>query len=227
MPGPSICASVPNNLIKNCGFEDGDFTGWTVLNDDGNTAVEPASFTPPGTNSGEFYCLFGSLTPCTVQQTILGVPAGTPLTLGFYFAQDTNPFTFVAKWNATTLLDIDSPGGPNHNYVKYSYSVVATGNDTVAFTAQDDIGYLGLDDVSLPYTPPAAENIVVTLIFEGVRRYRIKKPVCLAQRPQKRAAFPPIQPSKPKWTRHGIDFRPERERRQGLVRTSALRSAKT
>ena len=224
MPPPSICDSVANNLIKNCGFETGDFSDWTVLNNDGNTEIEGELFYACGVNSGDFSCLMGSQAPCTVEQAITGVPAGTPLTLSFYFAQDTNPFTFVAKWNTTTLLNIASSGGPNNNYVKYSYNVVSTGNDTVAFTAQDDIGYVGLDDVSLPYTaPPPATDVVVTLIFEGVRRYRLKRPSC--QSLQNRAAFPPVQQSKPKWAVHGFDYNPARERRKGPVRTSALRSA--
>src|ERR1700728_1754539 len=32
--GSSICAAVAGNLVANCGFETGDFTGWTVTGSD-------------------------------------------------------------------------------------------------------------------------------------------------------------------------------------------------
>ena len=65
------CAAVMGNLFANCGFETGDFTGWTVLNPaDGNTFVDG------NPNNGAFAASLGSvsLTNCNTVDALSDRP---------------------------------------------------------------------------------------------------------------------------------------------------------
>src|SRR4051794_36246660 len=61
--GVALCASNPNNLILNCGFESGTFSNWSILGirDDGTGGVPPsqipASGIGVGTSGGGFFTI--------------------------------------------------------------------------------------------------------------------------------------------------------------------------
>jgi MYXO-CTERM domain-containing protein len=152
---------VTGNLVLNCGFETGDFSNWTVLNNDGNTAVEGVSFTPPGVNSGNFAAVLGdaATTPTTIEQTFSDI-LGTTLTFSFYLATDGTANAFTAEWDGTPVLSlVDSPA---QGYTQYSYTFTATGSDTISFLEQDPLGYMGLDDVVVVDPPPPNSNVAST-----------------------------------------------------------------
>ena len=165
--GVSICDGIAGNLITNCGFENGAFTGWTVTNPDGadvNTLVEADTFSPPGANSGEFYALLGDdLTdPTTISQGFSDV-AGSTLTFSFYLATDGySGEIFQAEFDGNVLFSL--PSGPAQDYTLYSYSVTGTGSDTISFVEQDvnPTGNMGLDDVSVvdPVATPEPSSLV-------------------------------------------------------------------
>ena len=52
----SICDSIAGNVIVNCGFETGDFTGWTLTGNTGFTGVTSGS---PYVNSGTYGAYLG------------------------------------------------------------------------------------------------------------------------------------------------------------------------
>ncbi len=145
----SVCDAVAGNLVSNCGFETGDFSDWTVSNNDGNTAVEPNSFYPPGTNSGEFFAALGdaSSTPTTIAQTFSDA-VGSTLTFSFYVYTDGNPYSITANWDGENLLSLGSAVATTpEGYTLYSFTLTGTGSDTISFTESDPLGIDGLDDV--------------------------------------------------------------------------------
>jgi hypothetical protein len=151
----SICDAVAGNLVQNCGFELGNFGGWTVLNNDGNTAVESYGFNSMDPNSGNDFAALGDAlsTPTTLEQTVTDV-VGTTLTFSFYVSTDGTGGGLSADYDGTTLLALENTTA--EGYTEYSYTVAATGSDTISFIEQGPIGsYIGLDDVVL-VDPPSS-----------------------------------------------------------------------
>jgi hypothetical protein len=144
----SICDGVAGNLVLNCGFETGDFSNWTVLNDTGNnTSVQGPSFTlGGGVNSGDFFAALGDVSaqPTTLEQTFADVD-GSTLTFSFYLATSGASNDFTASFDGDPLLSV--PDAPRAGYTEYSYTVTGTGSDTISFSVQNAFGWDGLDDV--------------------------------------------------------------------------------
>jgi hypothetical protein len=151
----SVCDAAAGNLVQNCGFETGNFSSWTVLNEDGNTNVERNSFSPPGVDSGVFFAALGNetTTPTTIEQTFADA-AGSTLTFSFYLASDGVSNDFTAAFDGQTLLAL--PSAPAQGYTLYSYAVTGTGSDTIAFGIGDAAGFDGLDDVAVVESQAAA-----------------------------------------------------------------------
>jgi hypothetical protein len=144
---PSICNGVPGNFITNCGFEDGNFTGWTQ---GGNTGFTGVTGSVPYVNSGTFGAQLG--------------PVGSDGTLSQSFAGNTLMFSFrqdPAYWGLDDVvaLDVGTCGnGCNLWDISfYLYNDGGTPNDFTVFWNGVDIGPSLVDDGALPYT-----------LFEGV-----------------------------------------------------------
>ena len=95
----SICDNTPRNQVTNCGFETGDFTGWTLTGFDvpgelnnfyGVEGTDPFDGISP--NSGGWQAYFADVVgnDTTISQTI-STFAGTEYYISFYLAQDTPP----------------------------------------------------------------------------------------------------------------------------------------
>jgi hypothetical protein len=165
----SVCDAVAGNFVQNCGFELGNFDGWTVLNNDGNTAVEGQNFWTTGVNSGNFYAALGdgATTPTTIEQTFTDV-AGSTLTFSFYVATDGTPENFTADFDGTSvvsLVDVAAQG-----YTEYSFTLTATGSDKISFIEQDALGYIGLDDVVVvdPVATPEPSSLAFAVAALGL-----------------------------------------------------------
>jgi hypothetical protein len=194
MPGfasPSLCNAIAGNLVPNCGFETGDFTGWTVAPfpqpgdfitfvDTGLSGLAPNSgtyFAALGTFNGD-----GSLGPTV---SLVTVP-GQTYTFSFYLTNLEpgsldNPNDFSADWAGTTLLSLSN--APNMPYTHYSFTETATSTaTTIGFTERNDVSYWGLDDVSVvPVDPggvpePSTMFLMATgLIGVGLGRWAFRR----------------------------------------------------
>lgn len=154
-------------LIQNGGFETGDFTGWTVVNNDGYTYVDTGSqMIPP--HSGSYLALLGQASSdglCTISQTLTTSP-GQPYLLSLWFDSTSLnggiPNEFSVSWNGNVLFDqanIGSTGWTNLQFI-----VTATNSSTVLqFGEYNDAWYFGLDDISvLPIPPTVFQAMPVT-----------------------------------------------------------------
>ncbi|MFZ4857075.1 MAG: PEP-CTERM sorting domain-containing protein [Desulfuromonadaceae bacterium] len=153
-------------LITNGGFEilgtsigNGLYTapGWTISDTSNGTGI----FTPdPAWNSlglsshsgaafawgGAYNSAIGSLSQ------IVSTDAGQSYVLDFWLANTGGtPNSFLASWNGNNLVNLSNTS--NFTMIKYEFSVVGTGNDTLKFAFNQEPGAWALDDVSLAPVP--------------------------------------------------------------------------
>jgi hypothetical protein len=119
----SYCStSVPGNQVVNCGFETGDFTGWSVTGN-GNPAFDDNPADPNANvyidlsdpNSGTYDAFFG--VPSKYAQTGSGSTYGPPTTLSqtftvlpaYYYS-----LTFELANNGCSVADTGCPGYYNY-----------------------------------------------------------------------------------------------------------------
>ena len=154
----SYCDSIAGNLVKNCGFEMGNFSWWDTSNIEvtpgGHALTSVLGALDIGPNTGQYYAGFGNVnSDATVSQTIqTTVGQGYDFSL-FYAADGSKPHDFSVLWDGSVLLA--TPSQRTDSWVKYSFAVYGTGSDNIEFLGSNQYGYDGLDDVSLTVPEPA------------------------------------------------------------------------
>jgi hypothetical protein len=160
---PSICDAVVGNLVQNCGFENGNTTGWSQV---GNWSTGLNFVDGSDPNSGTSALSDGNLPTYVdptqgfagVSQTITDV-AGAPVLLSFWVAQtgDNTAFgpngqfnqEYEVFWNGTEELLYEAQHGVSP-YTEFSFNfLVGTGSDTLTFEGYALNGFNLLDDVEL------------------------------------------------------------------------------
>jgi len=162
---------VSGNLVSNCGFETGSFSGWTLSGADtpgqlndlyGVEGKDPVDSIAPFSGSYQAFFADLSASPITISQSI-ATSAGSTYSISFYIAQDTNPASggssytdsLAAKFGGSTL--ISSTVVPQEGYTKYTFTDVASGPVSVlSLTFGDDLGEFLLDDVTVAAPEPAS-----------------------------------------------------------------------
>jgi len=148
----------PLQLVQNGGFETGDFTDW-ILNGDGNpdNFVDNGSYYIIAPHSGSYLALLGELGGLAYLSQTLSTTTGQSYLLSCWLNSSDGqlPNKFSVTWNGTTYFDQSSiPAFPAPGWTNLLFIVTATDPSTVLqFGAEDDNGYLGLDDVSVEPIP--------------------------------------------------------------------------
>jgi hypothetical protein len=175
----SICDSTPGQLVKNCGFESGDFTSWNLSGNDvpgqagtlyGVEGTDPIDGISP--NSGSNQAFFADLVSnaTTLSQSITTTPGGV-YSVSWFLVQDT-PIQppqysneFSASFGGDTLVSLSAM--PVQGYTEYSFLVDATSSSSVlSLTFGNDLGEYLVDDVSVTAVTP--EPPAWTLMLVGL-----------------------------------------------------------
>ncbi|MGD0000496.1 MAG: carbohydrate binding domain-containing protein [Bryobacteraceae bacterium] len=144
----SPCDAQAGNLVVNCGFETGDFSGWTTGGNFGATGVTSGPFYAYSVaNSGTYYAVLGPVGSDGILSQTLTTNPGDSYTVSFYLdAVGDGTSDFSAYWNTDVLMSV---GNPNTGdvWTQYLFTVIGTGSDTIQLNFRDDPAYIALDDI--------------------------------------------------------------------------------
>ena len=174
----SVCEAVSGNLVSICGFETGNFVGWTIS---GNTGYPGGAYyygvDASDANSGKFGAYMsqdfidGGIAPVDLSQTFATTP-GEMYSFTFRLEQDSAPtlgyaHALAASWGGTTVLDLTptvAHPGTVGSFTEYSFTETATGPSTVMqFDFENDDSYWSFDDVSVSPTPEPSTYLLAGL----------------------------------------------------------------
>ncbi len=148
--GTSECDAVAGNVVQNCGFETGTFSGWTRSGNTGNAYVTSDA---PFVDSGMYGAQLGPVGSDGDLSQNLTLTPGATYQLSFYLYSDGGtPNDFGAS---VTLSDgshtfFQQSNIPAQGYTQHTYTFMVPSNATPAtltFNFRDNPGFLALDDV--------------------------------------------------------------------------------
>jgi hypothetical protein len=170
----SFCAAVTPNLVANCGFETGDFTGWTIGGNTANPSGNYYGVDAFDANSGNYGAymsqdFFVGTAPVTLSQTLTTSPAAQ-YTVTFWLEQDTAPtpgytHEFSATFGGTTMLTLTPTvvlPGTVGSFVEYQFTETAsTASTALSFSFENDDNDWSFDDVSVtPFVTPEPATLI-------------------------------------------------------------------
>ncbi len=190
-----VCSGVSGNLVKNCGFETGDFTDWKL---NATATASPFVYVDNGDpNSGNYAAYLGAQSTfaqtgsgnkygplATISQKLTGL-AGEAYDVTFYLyntgcSVSDNPGCgdfhnhFDASFNGQTLINQDNMG-LMPGYMAFTYMVdtsyTASANDyTLKFSSTDDDAGFYLDSISVAAVgaAPTPEPSSLALLATGM-----------------------------------------------------------
>jgi len=144
---PDCVNKDPENLLRNCGFETGDFDGWDLSGDFSNTFV-----TETARHSGNFGVLAASPTLAFFAQTLSTTPEQT-YTVSIWFQSQGQPNEFQLFWDGVLISDMMNIGNMAYTQMTW-YGLTASSSMTeVKFGFSNLTGFFYVDDVQVDTFP--------------------------------------------------------------------------
>jgi hypothetical protein len=153
---PSPCSAIAGNLVTNCGFETGDFSGWTTTPAAVGSLFGVGDVNP---DSGTYAAYFGATevgSSDTISQSIPTAPGLTYILSFFIKDAGGSP----AQFNAPPIV-VNITSEPSPSYFFFGGSVVATGSSmTLSFSAYQVPSFFYLDDISVVAIQPVPAPMI-------------------------------------------------------------------
>jgi hypothetical protein len=179
--GPSICDGITGNLIQNCGFETGTFSGWTTGPASSGSDFGVGSAANSGTSGAYFGAVSGI--PDAIFQTIQTTP-GHLYDLQFYFKSDgdTPNGAFVGYFDTSFHVLGGASDIPLMDWTLEDFTFTPTTPfSQIRFGAQNGPGFLLVDDFVLRDITNVPEPLTLSVFAAGLtgaaalRRRKAKK----------------------------------------------------
>lgn len=180
LTAPAVAAP---HLLRNGGFEHGDFTGWTLSGNTEYSQVFNQPYDGLAARHGADYALLGPQGADGVLSQSFADAAGAKLTISFWLASDGGTADdFTASYDGDALMRVADAGA--FGWTRYAATVSATGLDTLSFSFRDDQDYFALDTIRVRYAdaattrgqpipePPAGLPVAAALALLACRRRR-------------------------------------------------------
>ena len=168
----SFLLNIGQSLVLNGGFEEGDFSGWTLVGDTVDqkfiyNAVEDLGSTHQTVHSGSYGAFLGDAQLATLSQVLATVPGRRYLlSLWLDNPKSGSGQLFAINWNTNasatnTIFSLTNP--PVFTWTNLQFLLTATATNTVLqFAAENLPNYFGLDDVSvLPVPAPTLRSLLL------------------------------------------------------------------
>jgi hypothetical protein len=163
---PATATPVDPPLLVNGGFEDADFTGWTLDDSSGFTGV----FCPgPGPDVAEGFCaaFTGATVDATLSQTFPTTP-GNPYLVTFQYKPDGGTPSHLTASIDGVLLFSRVDLAASTDYLLGTAFFKATGaTSTLTLGFRDDPGFLLLDAVAVAFAPEPGTALLLGLGLAG------------------------------------------------------------
>jgi hypothetical protein len=132
------CTAVDGNLVTNCGFETGDFTGWTLSGDTSFTFVNGEA-----AHSGSFGASLGPVNHLgQLSQALRGTGS---CTISFWLANVGRPSQFEVWFGGDRLSQITTV--PDFVYTQFTFTNVPAGTGDLTFAFSNSPAFIFLDDI--------------------------------------------------------------------------------
>ncbi len=173
-----VCSS-SLNFVQNCGFETGNFTGWTITGTDSAPANNGLYYGVENSNqfSGNWAAYFGAVGgEITLSQTLNNLTPSFIYTITLEAFNDTTPDTGYIN---NIVLGLGNTTGQiasqvaARGYTLYSFSVgAAAASEPLSITSRNDAGFWNIDSIQVLQTgtpEPAALGLwgVGLTVFAG------------------------------------------------------------
>jgi len=149
LASPSACDLDASNLVYNCGFEMGDFGGWSL-----NRAASGSDIgVDPVPHTGVYGAEFGAVDGLNdyIYQGLSTTPGDTYAVSFWVNGSGSEGGQFVADWDGTNILTLT--GTISGGYTDYTFVETATATSTQLEFGGNAPGYYYLDDVQVDPTP--------------------------------------------------------------------------
>jgi hypothetical protein len=171
-------------LVRNQGFETGDFSYWLLGGDNGTyNFVDNGSITGITPHSGSYCATMGQVgLPLATLSENVPTFSGQPYLLSFWLknpnlGSGTTPNQFSVAWNGVTLLNKTNMATQS-SWTNFQFLVGATNTSSaLQFGFRNDNSAFGLDDVTVTSFPQPAftkvleTNRVIKLTWSAVSNY--------------------------------------------------------
>jgi hypothetical protein len=160
----SACDAIFPNIVVNCGFETGDFTGWSVSGND-NFISGPGDFE---THTGNFGWAGGNVGSVGFIGQILGTTAGQTYDLSFWYNSiGLYPSELVVDFEGNHLFDQQDLAPVGWEQFDFTVTAANTGS-LLQIGMRNDPNFDGVDDVVVTSETTTPEPASLTLLATGV-----------------------------------------------------------